>query len=1046
MKQRSISSFFASKTDSEVSKQPQSTSSSPSTSTLSALQTPKRSTTDLERMRYKLPIGSSCSKSLTKRQLPLDLAMDVCMSDGQNNAQTRQLQEDTLINLDHPELLYSSQTSTVSGRSLLNTPIKRYKKSDSLTPLEQQFMDIKAAHPDCLLFVEVGYKYRFFGRRCAELGIVAFVDHSMATASIPVHRLEVHVKKLVHLGHKVGIVRQIETAAIKGSSYIQFSFIFVLSSKKNGFRDYADRRRCYFKREIEAAGDNKNAPFARKLVKIYTKGTMLFEMESCDDDGDGATGTAESGFLIALHERKVLETGDCQISMMAVQLATGTVVFDDFTDNFLRTELETRLSHMEPAELILPIQDLSVPTQKMIQLICSKLSGSGDLVRIEKVPWFDVTPDKAKLALMEKTVGSGALPDWVIDFPHSTFPCMLAVQEYLTQFGLQDLFQMQIKPLPFSQIGFMSLNANTISSLEIFRNQTDGSERGSLFESLNSTKTKFGRRLFRRWLSRPLVNIKQLDDRLKAVQEIKQLIADENPTMLRVRSIIFQLPDLEKGLARIFFGRSSPREVWGILFALKKIATMIKNGLDDVFQSRHLRTLLESMGMIFSSVESLLSRVSQEGAHENNQNTFFKHPDSYPEIAKWTQSELNVQQHLMDQLVNIRKLLKMPSLEYTTVNGIAFLIELSNKKLDHVPISWTKMSTTKTVSRFHSPDIIDLVRERNCILEELNAACRGAFFKFMREISDHFLEFRQAIQNAAEIDCLLSLSRLAENPLYVMPQFVMTPIIEAIDTLNPILHRICDNYVPNDISLDLTRRCLLITGPNMGGKSCYVKQVALICLMAQIGSYVPATSVTLGIFDSIHVRMGASDDLVRNQSTFMKELQETSDILARCTSRSLVILDELGRGTSTFDGTAIAYATLLHLVDSVRCMTLFVTHYPSLGSMCEEVDEGAIRNAHMGFLETRNQISGGVCNESSAMTSTQTCDSQIVFLHKLVDGASLHSYGVNVARMAGLPRSVLVSASAKSAEMQHETEQRIKAVRANDRMRSFVDLWRKTIL
>ncbi|KAJ1332155.1 hypothetical protein BSLG_008972 [Batrachochytrium salamandrivorans] len=702
MKQRSISSFFASKTDSEVSKQPQSTSSSPSTSTLSALQTPKRSTTDLERMRYKLPIGSSCSKSLTKRQLPLDLAMDVCMSDGQNNAQTRQLQEDTLINLDHPELLYSSQTSTVSGRSLLNTPIKRYKKSDSLTPLEQQFMDIKAAHPDCLLFVEVGYKYRFFGDDAqiasrGELGIVAFVDHSMATASIPVHRLEVHVKKLVHLGHKVGIVRQIETAAIKGSSYIRFSFIFALSSgKKNGFRDYADRRRCYFKREIEAAGDNKNAPFARKLVKIYTKGTMLFEMESCDDDGDGATGTAESGFLIAPHERK------------AVQLATGTVVFDDFTDNFLRTELETRLSHMEPAELILPIQDLSVPTQKMIQLICSKLSGSGDLVRRESTMTF---------------------------------------------------------PIP------LSLACSAVQDLEIFRNQTDGSERGSLFESLNSTKTKFGRRLFRRWLSRPLVNIKQLDDRLKAVQEIKQLIADENPTMLRVRSIIFQLPDLEKGLARIFFGRSSPREVWGILFALKKIATMIKNGLDDVFQSRHLRTLLESMGMIFSSVESLLSRVSQEGAHENNQNTFFKHPDSYPEIAKWTQSELNIQQHLMDQLVNIRKLLKMPSLEYTTVNGIAFLIELSNKKLDHVPISWTKMST---------------------------------------EISDHFLEFRQAIQNAAEIDCLLSLSRLAENPLYVMPQFVMTPIIEAIDTLNPILHRICDNYVPNDISLDVSAHFVFI--------------------------------------------------------------------------------------------------------------------------------------------------------------------------------------------------------------------------------------------
>lgn len=227
----------------------------------------------------------------------------------------------------------------------------------------------------------------------------------------------------------------------------------------------------------------------------------------------------------------------------------------------------------------------------------------------------------------------------------------------------------------------------------------------------------------------------------------------------------------------------------------------------------------------------------------------------------------------------------------------------------------------------------------------------------------------------AHIDCLLSLAAIAREPNYVKPVFSDKAEIQVTEGRHPIIERV-SNYVANDINFTDTERAMVLTGPNMGGKSSYIRQIGLISIMGQIGSYVPATSARLGILDAVYTRMGASDNMMRGESTFMVELHETSDIMKHATARSLVILDELGRGTSTHDGQAIAYAVLDYFIQQVQSVTLFVTHYPSIGSL-EKMFPARIRNCYMSYLEEKD--SEGIPN--------------IVFLYKLVNGLAAESYG-----------------------------------------------------
>lgn len=292
--------------------------------------------------------------------------------------------------------------------------------------------------------------------------------------------------------------------------------------------------------------------------------------------------------------------------------------------------------------------------------------------------------------------------------------------------------------------------------------------------------------------------------------------------------------------------------------------------------------------------------------------------------------------------------------------------------------------------------------ERDQHKESLAAACDDAFKAFLARISEFYQQLRDTVQSLALLDCLLSLATVAAQPDYCKPKFVDEPVLSIVNGRHPMIERLMtDAYVPNSISLSSNSlRALLVTGPNMGGKSSYVRQNALIAIMAQIGSFVPAESAELGLLDAVFTRMGAFDNLLAGESTFMVELSETSDILKAATPRSLVILDELGRGTSTQDGVAIAYAVLEHMVRTVRSMTLFVTHYPILGAVADQW-HGEVGCVHMKF---EKEDDGG--------------EENITFLYQVENGLAYRSYGLNVARLAGLPESTIKLAGVKSRELE----------------------------
>lgn len=306
-----------------------------------------------------------------------------------------------------------------------------------------------------------------------------------------------------------------------------------------------------------------------------------------------------------------------------------------------------------------------------------------------------------------------------------------------------------------------------------------------------------------------------------------------------------------------------------------------------------------------------------------------------------------------------------------------YLIEVENSQLKNVPASWTKISGTKKVSRFHSPEVTRLIRERDQHKEALAAACDAAYSALLAEIAAKYQTFRDCVQSLAVLDCLLSLAEVAGQPGYVKPEYVDDTEITVEQGRHPMVEQLLlDAYVPNDIRLASNEtRALLVTGPNMGGKSSYVRQVALIAIMGQIGSYVPAVSAKLGLLDAVFTRMGAFDNMMAGESTFMVELSETSDILKQASSRSLVILDELGRGTSTHDGVAIAQAVLDYIVRVTRCLTLFITHYQTLSGMAKGYEHGELKNVHMRFAEDGED------------------GQEITFLYEVGEGVAHRSYG-----------------------------------------------------
>ncbi|OJD17750.1 DNA mismatch repair protein MSH3 [Emergomyces pasteurianus Ep9510] len=873
-----------------------------------------------------------------------------------------------------------------------------------LTPMERQIIDIKKKHMDAVLIVEVGYKFRFFGEdariAAKELSIVCipgkfrFDEHPseahltrFASASIPVHRLHVHVKRLVAAGYKVGVVRQLETAALK------------------------------------AAGDNRNAPFVRKLTNLYTKGTYIDDVEGLEAPGGSNSTSTSTGYLLCMTESNAKGWGNdekVRVGIVAVQPATGDVIYDDFEDGFMRSEIETRLLHIAPCEFLI-VGEMSKATEKLVQhLSGSKTNVFGDRVRVERVfkqktaaaeSHSHVSSFYAGRMKAKGTVGdvtASHLLEKVLRLPEDVTICLSSMIKHMSEYGLEHIFDLTKYFQTFSARSHMLLNGNTLTNLEIYQNQTDHTSKGSLFWTLDRTKTRFGQRLLRKWVGRPLLNKNELEERVDAVEELQ----DPSKTMQieRLKGLLSKIKaDLEKSLIRIYYGKCTRPELLTVLQTLQLIAdeyVHLKSPVDVGFSSPTITAAIAALPAIREDVVTYLNKINAQAAKKDDKYCFFREAEETEEIIESNLGIADVQHRLKEHCIVAAEILGKQKVEYTTVAGIEYLIEVENTpyNLKKVPASWRKISGTKKFSRFHTPEVVQYIRERDQYKESLAAACDKAFHALLADISTKYQSFRDCIQALATLDCLLSLANIASQPGYVKPKYTDETRISVQRGRHPMVEQLLlDSYVPNDIELHNNEtRALLITGPNMGGKSSYVRQVALISIMGQIGSYVPADSATLGMLDAVYTRMGAFDNMLAGESTFMVELSETADILKQATPRSLVILDELGRGTSTHDGVAIAQAVLDYMVRELRSLTLFITHYQNLSSLAGGFPKGELRNVHMKFTES------GIDGRD------------ITFLYEVGEGVAHRSYGLNVARLANVPTSVLGVAGAKSAELEEK--------------------------
>uniref|UniRef100_A0A3Q3EMV4 DNA mismatch repair protein MSH3 n=1 Tax=Kryptolebias marmoratus TaxID=37003 RepID=A0A3Q3EMV4_KRYMA len=818
------------------------------------------------------------------------------------------------------------------------------------TPLEQQVIQLKQQHKDALLAVECGYKYRFFGEdaeiAAKELNITCSLDHNFMTCSIPTHRLFVHVRRLVSHGHKVGVVKQTETSAIK------------------------------------ASGSNRNTLFTRQLSALYTKSTLVGEdvnsVVRLEDVGEGGCADVvldpPESFLLCISENWDKLKKQLTVGLVAVQPSTGDVFLDCFPDGPSRSELESRVLKINPVEILVP-SDLSEQTQKLLHKKKSNMF-------VCLCP-----PDSHSLSS-------------VASFERPVISCLGPLIQYLQEFSLERVLRNE---------RYNKRSPNTWQRTL----PTDGSVRGSLLWVLDHTRTPFGRRLMRKWVSQPLTNLQSICARQDAVQEIME---SNSSTLNSIRSLLLHLPDLERGICSIYHKKSSTQEFYLVSNSLSRLGLELQSLLPAIrsqISSALLRSLLSETPDLLAPAHGFLKVLNEKAAKSGNKTELFSDLSGFPVLQERRRQIHSVLSEIQEHRKDIRLVLKAPAFDYTTVSGQEFLIEVKNSLSSVVPADWVKISSTKAVSRYHSPFLVDCYKKLQQLREQLLLDCQREWTNFLDQFGEHYHTMKRAISHLATMDCLFSLADVAKQGDYCRPKVCGNKHrIMITDGRHPAIDLLMgehNQYVPNHTKLQGEgRRTMIITGPNMGGKSSYIRQVALICIMAQMGSYVPASEACVGILDGIYTRMGASDNIYKGRSTFMEELTEASEIIFHATENSLVILDELGRGTSTHDGIAIAYATLEYFIRDVKAFTLFVTHYPPLCEL-DQVYPEHVSNYHMAFLLNEADISADM---------DEVRPEFITFLYQLTEGAAGRSYGLNVARLADIPDSILHAAARKAQELE----------------------------
>ena len=529
---------------------------------------------------------------------------------------------------------------------------------------------------------------------------------------------------------------------------------------------------------------------------------------------------------------------------------------------------------------------------------------------------------------------------------------------------------------------FMAIDRSTVRNLELSESLSDASSQNTLLDLLDHTATPMGARLLRQWIKHPLLNIAHIEERQNAVADF---LAHLDVTQ-RVHQMLDRVRDIERLIAKVVARYASPRDLWTLGHSLT-IIPAIREELQQLFGTliqsdlSHLYDVSAIAQLICSSLtETPPQRISdgeifQSGVHPELDRLRNLSKDGVDWIARY-QNEL-------------REKTGIKTLKVGFTKAFGYYIEVSRAKGEGVPEGFQRSQTLVNAERYVTEELKEY-EHRVLTSDERAKALEADLFEELRAKtameSDSILGTAKAL---ARIDALLSLSIAAREHRFNRPRVDDSNLLEIKNGRHPVLERAIGtaHFIPNDTDLDnQSRQLILLTGPNMAGKSTYIRQVALIAILAQMGSYVPADSCHIGIIDKLFSRIGASDDLARGQSTFMVEMSETANILHNATSRSLIILDEIGRGTSTYDGISIAWAVAEFLLTTVgkKAKTLFATHYWELTHL-EKEHKGAV-NMHVAVQETGNGI---------------------VFLRKIIPGGTDRSYGIHVAKLAGMPFAVI---------------------------------------
>ncbi len=788
------------------------------------------------------------------------------------------------------------------------------------TPMMQEYLKTKEEYKDCILFYRLGDFYEMF-----------FEDAALASKEL----------ELTLTGKACGMEEKAPMCGVP--FHAADSYINRLVSK--GYRVAI----------CEQVEDPKEAKglVKREVIRVVTPGTNMDQM---------ALDESSNNYIISLYFNKGIYGISC------CDITTADFLLTEATDT---KKVIDELYKYNPSEIIYSksLMESDIELNGIADKLSCALSFIDDS-NFEESLTIKTLLTHFKVHSLE---GLG-----LIDFPIGRVAAG-ALLLYLKDTQKSDLSHLT-HLTPYTDGKYMLLDSATRRNLELTETIRDKQKRGSLLWVLDKTKTAMGARQLKKYIEQPLLSVDEIIKRQDAIEDMLSSVIDTE----EIREYLLKIYDLERLITKITYQSANPRDLIAFKISLERLPD-IKYILSH-FESRLLKELNSKIEDLQDLYKLIDNAILEDPPISSRDGDIIKEGFN-EEIDKLRKAKTQGKQWLADLEAKERETTGIKNLKVKYNKVFGFYLEVTNSYKDLVPDYYVRKQTLANAERYYTPELKELEDSILGAEDRLNLLEYEYFKKVREAIASKVNAIQSTASAIAQVDALASLATVARNNNYVRPVINNRGALDIKDGRHPVIEKLTanDQFIANDCYLDeSTNTIAIITGPNMAGKSTYMRQVALIVLMAQIGSFVPAASATIGVCDRIFTRVGASDDLSTGQSTFMVEMNEVANILNNATSRSLLILDEIGRGTSTYDGLSIAWAVVEYISEKIGAKTLFATHYHEL-------------------TELEGQISG-VHNYCIAVSEN---GEDIVFLRKIISGGADQSYGIQVARLAGLPDDLL---------------------------------------